>query len=389
MYSLKINLIGCDNTVVPPAARKILQRWAVIDVDYPTIAAFQKNVFMKDGETRLLIIYIREVDDIDKLKRVSLNFPRYPILAVFDSTSDATLVVKIMRAGALQVVHPPVLPDDLKEALDCIAAKHEGLTKLAKLVTVTGSIGGCGGTTVATNLTYELARRVKERCILMELSLRKGVLANHLDIVPRYSTTDLIADINRIDSYILQAALSEVAENFCVLAGPYDTIQTEKPNLENTMRLVELTRHLAAWVVLDVPSTYDDLFFRTLMTSDHIVLVTDQTVTGIRGVQMVCSALGQHRPIILINRYNSGSGLNLDRIKEFLPGQEVCILSNDPAVVAAMNNGKPLRLQKPRSPVLTDINSILDKLDVGERAQTVATTNNSIFGRLSRALSLS
>ena len=148
--------------------------------------------------------------------------------------------MKSMRAGALQVVHAPVMADDLQEALDCIAAKHDGLRKLAHLVTVTGTVGGCGGTAVAINLAYELARLTKARCILMELALCKGVVANHLAISPRYTTTDLVADIRRIDSFILQGALTEVAENFCVLAGPYESIKTDTGDLASALQLVQL-----------------------------------------------------------------------------------------------------------------------------------------------------
>jgi pilus assembly protein CpaE len=222
----------------------------------------------------------------------------------------------------------------------------------------------------------------------MELSLRKGVLANILDIVPRYTTTDLIKDIQRVDSYILQAALTEVAENFYVLAGPYETIQAEKVDLNNTMQLVQLTRHLADWVVLDVPSTYDDLFFRTLTTADRIVLVADQSVAGIRGVQMVCESLGDRHPLVLINRYNSSSTLSVERIKEFLPKCDVCTLVNDGAVAASMNDGLPLRLHTRRSPALSNIDALLRNFDVGLQADG-GMKNDSVLSRLGRALSLS
>jgi pilus assembly protein CpaE len=390
MYSLKINLIGCDEITVPPAAREILKRWAVIDVDYPTVIAIQKNVFMKEGETRLLVIYISSTGDVAELKRLNDFYPRYPILAVVDATSDPTLVMKCMRAGALQVVHPPVAPDDLQEALNCIAAKHEGLSTLAKLVTVASSLGGCGGTTVAINLAYELSRLVNARCILMELSMRKGVLANHLNISPRYTTTDLVTDIHRVDSQILQGALTEVAENFSVLAGPYQTIQTESVDLESTMQLVNLVRHMAAWLILDVPSTYDDLFFRSLLTSDRIVLVADQTVAAIRGVQMVCDSLGQRHPLVVINRYNPKStGLSVDRIQEFLPACTICTLANDRAVVDSMNSGKPLRLHTHSSPVLADMDILLQKLDTGVQKNVNGGRNGSLLSRLSHAFSLS
>lgn len=394
MYSVKINLIGCDEKAVPPAARAVLQRWATLDGDYPSVSAIQKNVLMTEGEIRLFIIYMSSADDVSELKRLNMSYSHSPILAVVDATSDPTLVMKCMRAGALQVIHPPVLPDDLQEALDCLAAKNEGLSKLAKLITVTSAVGGCGGTTVAMNLAYELARLTKARSILMELSLRKGVLANIFDIAPRYTTTDLVTDIDRVDSQILQGALTEVAENFSVLAGPYQTIQMEKADLDNTMQLVQLTRHMAASLVLDVPGTYDDLFFRSLLSADRIVLVADQTVAAIRGAQMVCDTLGQRHPLVLINRYNPKSSVTIDRIHGFLPECDICTIADDLEVVASMNIGQPLRLHSPRSHTLADFDALLQKLDPdtqkdagGERSS--GGKKRSILSRLGRALSIS
>lgn len=388
MFSLRINMIGCDEQIVPAAARKYLQRWAVIDDDFPSVAAIQNSVLMKEGETRLLIMYVSGARDLPELKRLNSTYPRYAILAVLDAGSESSLMMQCMRAGALQVLQAPVRTEDLQEALDCISAKHEGLSTLAKVVAVTGALGGCGGTTVSVNLGYELAQLSQVQCILMELSMRMGKLANYLDITPEYTTPDLVADINRVDSYILQAALTEVSEHLSALVGPYNTIQSERVDLENTMKLILLVRHLSAWLVLDVPCTYDELYFRSLLLADQIVIVADQSVAAIRSVQLICDSLAQRRPIVAINRYNPEmTGLPLERIKEFLPNCDVCKLASDQAVAESTNNGKPVRLQQPNSRFLTDIDALIRKLVLGSPEEK--KESESIFRRLGRVLSLS
>ncbi len=388
MYSLKVNFIGCDERSVPQAARDILQRWATIDSSFANVAIVQKTLLDSESEMRLFLMYVESADDVAELKLLNNTFPRYPILAIVDATNDPSLVVKSMRAGALQVIHPPIDPDDLQEALDCIATKFEGLSTIAKVITVTGSVGGCGGTAVAINLAHELVRQTKERCILLELALRKGSLANNLDISPRYTATDLVLDIQRVDSLILQGALTEVTEGLFALVGPYQSIQAENPSLEATERLVHLARHLASWLVLDVPSTYDDLFFSSLALADQIVLVTDQTVAGLRGAQMICEALEHRRPLVVINRYNSKTdGLSTDKIQRFLPNCEIVTVGRDQAVVESMDHGKPLRVYTRRSQVLNDIESLVQKLTVDPASGNKEP--KSLFNRLSRALSLS
>lgn len=270
-----------------------------------------------------------------------------------------------MRCGAIQVIHAPVRPDDLQDALDCIAEKRHDLSKLAQVIAVTGAVGGAGCSTVALNLAYELGVRTQTRHILMELALRCGSLANHLDISPRYTTSDLAADIRRIDSCILDAALTPISDNVSVVVGPYGTIPPHPIDVSDVMELIHLARGLAPRLLLDVPSTYDDLYFRSLAIADRIVIVADQTVTAIRAVQMICNTLSQRRPLVVVNRYSSKhSCVNVDRIRELLPGCDVCAIRDDPAVVQSMNQGKPLRLFSPRSPVLNDIRALIDALRI-------------------------
>ncbi len=76
-----------------------MQRWAVVDVDYPTVTAVQKNVLAKEDETRLLIIHVDSIEGVSELKRLNSIYPRYPILALVDVNRDPTLVMKCMRAG--------------------------------------------------------------------------------------------------------------------------------------------------------------------------------------------------------------------------------------------------------------------------------------------------
>ena len=122
------------------------------------------------------------------------------------------------------------------------------------------------------------------------------------------------------------------------------------------------------------------------MAADQIVLVAEQSVAAIRGVQMVCSSLKQRRPIVVINRYNPKTGgLSVDRIQDFLPGCDICTVADDPAVTGSMNSGQPLAVYSRRSPVLTDLDALIAKMepDAAQAGQKKPT----IIGRLGQALS--
>ncbi len=88
------------------------------------------------------------------------------------------------------------------------------------MIAVAGVTGGSGATTVALNLAYEIADRHSLRCVLVDLSLRMGVVASLLNIEPAYTINDLLRDSRRIDTNLAQQALIRVADNFEILAGP-------------------------------------------------------------------------------------------------------------------------------------------------------------------------
>jgi pilus assembly protein CpaE len=388
MNCTKIHIIGCDERTLPREARDVLRRWGTLDAEYPDTARALNTIWMTENEIRLFMLQVVSEDELEDLKRIAAKFPGRPILAIVELTDDSTMLLKALRAGATQAVASPVSAVDLLDALDCIAKQIGNMETPAKTIAVTGASGGCGATAIAINLAYEIAVVQKQRCILLELSLRKGAIANHLDIQPRYTTADLVSEIRRVDSYILNSALTQRADGFSVLVGPYQSIETTTPDAAAAMQLVEAARRLADVVVLDVPGTFDDLYFQALSTADQVVLVTEQTVSSIRGAQMVCEVLEQHRPLIVVNRFGrKTNGLSVERLRQFLRPCELQTVAYDERVIQSMNNGASLRECNPRSVALPDLDALAETLAPRQAEQSPAEKPASIFGKLTRVFS--
>ena len=132
----------------------------------------------------MFIVYVDSDEELAQLRRLSGTFVGRPIIALVNPDRDGSMILKAMRAGALQVVPLPLRREDFGAAMDCIAVQFGLARGRAKTIAVAGTTGGCGTTTIALNLAYELAYLKQVNCILMELSLRMGVLASHLDVQP-------------------------------------------------------------------------------------------------------------------------------------------------------------------------------------------------------------
>ena len=393
MYSLKLFLIGIDQETLPLLQREFLNRWATIHCEFPDVSSATRSIVLLDNEPCLFVVRVPSSNDLSEIKKLNEKFPKKSILALLDYSVNSSLVIQAVRNGATQVVTLPLRAEDLTQAIDCISSQFDAQKTQASTIAISGTMGGSGVTTIALNLASEIARLKGMRCILVECSLRMGVLTSYLDVQPAYSTNDLIARVNRLDNYLVEQSLTKVAENFFLLPGPFNAIDHEVFQASDVLALIDVIRQLGGVVVLDVPASYDDLYFHSLSLSDQSVIVVEQKVASIRGAQLACTRIDSlRRPHFVINRYDpTAGGLSVESVSKFLNSDQISTIANDESMLSATNYGRLLRAQNPRSAALLDVDSLIDRLFPSPRNDETDTSDgkSTLLNRLSRALCLS
>jgi pilus assembly protein CpaE len=386
MYCMNIVVIGCDARILNDVRREALNHLATIEAEFDDLPSALHGVDPTANESRMFIVQVGSVAELSQLKRISGTFVGRPILALVDADKDASMVVKAMRAGAIQVVLLPFQRADFGAALDCIAVQFGLAPARAQTIAVAGASGGCGATTVAINLANEIAVAKKLKCILMELSLRMGVLANYLDIQPRFTTSDLLFD-KSVDTEAVKQSLTAINDELSILSGPYQTVEPGAIVPDDVLTLIELVSRLSEVVVLDVPCTFDDLYFKAIAAADKFVLVTQQKVSSMRSVQMVCETLPELPVIVVINRYDAKmQGFTTNKLRALLKCPGLLTIANDPLVRVAGDQGQLLRQAAPKSAALTDIRVLMETLIPKELDPDHAANKSSLLGRLSGQL---
>jgi pilus assembly protein CpaE len=408
MFPLPVTIIGCAGDLLQLLRLELSVHAARVESEYlgveSAIADLRssnepvpaKNGKLKsengpaDGPRRLFVVHLDSVQELPAIKRLSSFFPGNPILVLMEGDGDANVPIMAMRMGASQVVPLPMQADDFKQALDCIANQF-GAPVANQVIAVAGVTGGCGATTLAINLAFEIAQaNLNLRVVLAELSLQMGKLPLYLNVEPRYTTHDLLKDIHRIDLYFMQQALTPIVDRFSILAGPYESVSPLTVPSSDVLLLIECLRQLADIVVLDIPCTYDAIYFDTLKAADKVVLVGEQKVPSIRSLQMVEGTLGDKPVHMLLNRYDPNLlAFGVDRLRTMLHVEELWTVASDYASVSgAVNQGLPLRLKESRSQVLSDISAIALQLVPPGDVATPGKKGSSVFGGLIRALGI-
>jgi pilus assembly protein CpaE len=387
MHTLNVVLVGKNESLLPQVRCELWNQSATIQAEFLDAGSVVDSFRLLDDEMCLFIVHLESERDLTWMRRLSGTFVGRPILAIVDVGADPSLVLKVMRAGAAQIVPLPMQPQDFRAALDCIVVQFGNASGKSTVVAVSGVTGGCGCTTIALNLAYEIAFQSQAQCLLIELALRMGMLASYLGIQPKFTTSDLFGKSGELDSYVLQKALSHICENLDILPGPYQAIDPVAVSPQAVGRLVELARQLATVVVLDVVCTYDDLYFEALSSADSLILVAEQRVPSIRAVDMVRGALGDRNPLVVINHYNPKvPGFSAPRLQELLRVPTLLTVAHDHAVSSALNKGRPIRMESPRAQALADIDSLVREILPTPGA--ALAKGPSILGRLSRMLNL-
>jgi pilus assembly protein CpaE len=387
----RIVLVGVDGALEPALRAALRGRALAPAAVCADLDAARDEALRRPGDAHLFIVQFGPGDDPSWLSVLTGSLPGQPVLALLPPGADLAKLLAAQRAGAAQVVPLPWQPDDFLRALDCLALQFAPPARDARVVAVCGVSGGCGATTLALNLAFELAQAggpQRPRSVLLaELVRQMGTLATYLDVEPPLTVHELLCDPSRLTAHGVRQALTAVAPGLDVLVGPYLDITPGAVSPRHLCQLVELCRRLAGLVVLDVPCSFDDLQFETLALADDVVLVGVQSVSSVRTLKMVRDTLEREEGIknqrLVINRYEPAMpGFSAGRLAELLGVDRVLTVANDyPSVMSALNHGKPLQLAAPHSRVLADVRALATSL-----TGAAAAPAGDGADRLSRAL---
>jgi pilus assembly protein CpaE len=358
MYPLPVILIGCTENALVDLKPHLANEAIRIDAEFPTMAAARGELTIAEEQKRLFIVHVRDEADVKNLELLNNTCPGHPILGLAEGNTN--LLLDTMRAGAAQVVGFPLQTSDLERAFHRIARQFGFAPAECKVVAVSGVTGGAGATTIAINLASEIAGLYKSPTILTEVGSQVGKLAVCLNAKPHTTMQQLLGN-SKLDSALVRGSLTDIEENFRILAGSYQQVHGKNVAVAEVVRLLEITRHLASTVLVDMPYSTDDVYFGVLGLVDYVVLIAEQRVPSIHALAVVRDALERRgigaRQILVVNRYDAAlPKLDVKNLCKLLQVPMLETVRNDYlAVAGAQNNGWPLRREAPRSPVLQDL----------------------------------
>jgi pilus assembly protein CpaE len=272
----------------------------------------------------VLIDVASRFEEAAELIRVaSLWRPPTPIVALHRN-NDSAVVIAALRSGASEFLYAPFDPVSQRDAATRIRRlrQSDGDTpaELGKVVVFSAAKPGAGSSTLATHTAHAIRKQTGQRVLLMDFDLLGGAIGFYLKLQASYSVVDALAQVDQLDAG-LWAALTQSSAGVDVLPAPETPYgdPVEQPRLND---LLEYSRRLYDWVIIDTPTIFHRTSLLSVSESDQTFLVSTTDLASLHLARRAISVLQQlgfsrDRYQIVINRMdrrNSLAGADLNRI---------------------------------------------------------------------------
>jgi len=298
----------------------------------------------------------------------------HTVLVVGEATSD--LLRKALRAGVSDLLGKLPTDDELREAIDQaveLTGQLRGSTSAAptdetsqrRTVAVFSTKGGCGKSLVATNLAVLLAQEAPGEVCLMDLDLQSGDVAVMMQLLPSWSIHDAAGRGTDLDVDQLRGFLTDHPSGLKVLAAPSHPSLAEDVKPRAVAHILALLRSMFRYVIIDGPALFTDTILESFDQTDLVVVVTSMDVPSIKNLKLASQTLQElgiprDRLRLILNRADSKVGLSVREVESSLGTQIDAQIPSSREVPYSINQGQPVVLDRPRSPVSDALRNILD-----------------------------
>jgi pilus assembly protein CpaE len=238
--------------------------------------------------------------------------------------------------------------------------------------------GGCGKTTLATNLAVALADRGRRQVCLVDLDLAFGDVAIALQLFPQHTIADAVPLLDDLDYSGLHALLTTHSPGLMTLVAPMEPSAASSISAALVTKVLTILRDHFDYVVVDTPPTLDnDQVLAAFDQSDLLALIATLDVPALKNLKLTLETLEllnfpKARTRVVLNRADSKVGLTVSEVEKSLHTPISLQVPSSRDVPAAINRGVPIMLDDPKHPVSVSIRAFAEQHLTGATGPSAA-----------------
>lgn len=286
---------------------------------------------------------------------------------------DVALLGQALRVGVREVVNPEdlaAIADACRRSLQVSGQLGSGTSASngpeAGVTVVFSAKGGCGKTTVATNLAVALADGGRSRVCLVDLDLAFGDVAIALQLMPARTIVDAIAMAGHLDEQGVASLITPHSAGLDTICAPLEPGEAERIQVSIVNELLRVLKGMYDHVVIDTPPAFTEHVLAAFDTADRYVLLATLDIPALKNLRLtldMLDLLGYPREswLVVLNRSDSKVGLSIGDVEQTLRTNISALIPSSRAVPASINKGIPLLTDDPNHPVSQAIRGLAQK----------------------------
>jgi pilus assembly protein CpaE len=276
--------------------------------------------------------------------------------AVFavSSQTHPEAILEAMRAGCQEYLSKPLDREQLVKAIARIGSRRKDKerpeTGRAQLLAFMGSKGGCGTTTLATQLGALLSSSFSRKSLLLDLHPDFGDAALYLKLTKaRFHFFELLENADRLDADFLQSFIMRHSSGLELIPAPEGSVGTRETLPPGTLNhTLNFLRARYEFILADLPPALNEENLGIIRECEQLYLITVAEVSAIRNVvrqleYFASKDIPRAKIRVVLNRHHRRNVLSDEQIEKVLEQKIFWRVPNQyPQVVKTIHEGDPV-----------------------------------------------
>jgi pilus assembly protein CpaE len=262
-------------------------------------------------------------------ERIHAESPETAIFAV-SSQHQSDLIIQAMRSGCSEYLVKPLDSEQLLNAIARVGGRRREKKEQAKaqVLAFVGAKGGCGVTTIVTQLGAVLAKSYSRRVLILDLHHDFGDAALYLGLTKyRYHSYELVENTDRLDAELLQSFVLHHSSGLDLIPGPQGIEPTRPISPGALAQTLEFLRLRYELILVDLPPGLNDEHLELIRYCDHVNIVAVAEVSALRNVvrqadYFARKEISVDRVRVILNRHQRRGIISEDQIEKVI-GQKI------------------------------------------------------------------
>ncbi len=339
-------------------------------VKFGEIAMEKVLTFLPDA---VVLVSDADCDALQLAKDIYIALPGCAIL-LMEREIDLAFVEMAMLSGVRKV-----LPVNCKQSalidsinLACMMERSRNgrsdtqvLGGSARIITVFGSKGGIGKSTIVSNLSIALARRGK-RVAVLDLDLQFGDINLFFDVDPKETIAELVQETQSINYESIKSYMQFHSSTVSLLCAPKSPEMADSIKAESVEKIINTLRSYFDYIVIDSPPYFNDISIAAMENSDEIMQIVTLDISTLRNTKISLNIMESlqltDKISIVVNR--DAPGLISHKDAQSILGfpLKYKIPSDWKTAIACLNRGIPIVSDAPKSAIAKEFLAIADMI---------------------------